>query len=134
MHPKELRYSAEHVWLKNEGNGQFRLGLTYRYQEQIKSVSYLELPPPGSCLNRTEPFGAIESSKVSTDLISPIDGTVIEANAAVIEKPGLINKDPYGAGWLILVQATAGSGADLMSSEEYLSALLDGGKAGPCQT
>ena len=129
MHPKELRYSPEHVWLRDEGGGRFRLGLTYRYQEQVKSVVYLELPRVGNEIKRGEAFGAIESSKVSTDLVSPIDGTVLEVNALVAEKPGLVNKDPYGQGWLILTQAPiANAEQTLMSAEEYLAA-VSGGEA-----
>ena len=124
MHPKELRYSPEHIWLKDEGEGRFRLGLTYRYQEQVKSVVYLELPGTRYELRRGEPFGAIESSKVSTDLISPIDGVVITANTSVAEKPGLVNKDPYGEGWLVLVQSSdTKTGQTFMSADEYLAAV-----------
>ena len=134
MHPKELRYSLEHVWIKDEGDNQFRLGLTYRYQEQIKSVVYLELPSTGSILKHDEPFGAIESSKISTDIISPINGTVIAANSAVLEKPGLINKDPYGAGWLLLIQASdMKEVTSLLTASEYLAAATGDAGAGPCQ-
>jgi glycine cleavage system H protein len=108
--------------LKDEGSGRFRLGLTYRYQEQIKSLVYLELPRVGDKLKRGEPFGALESSKVSTDLTSPLDSTVVAVNAAVIVKPELVNRDPYGEGWLVLVETTElGTLPTLLSADEYLS-------------
>jgi len=134
MHPKELRYSPEHIWLRDEGSGQFRLGITYRYQEQLKALVYLELPPAGRELKCGEPFGAIESSKASVDLISPIDGTVVVANAAAIQKPGLVNADPYGEGWLVLVRSPeAGGGKSLMSADAYLAAISRETESGPCQ-
>ncbi len=123
MHPKELKYSPEHLWVKDEGEGRFRLGVTYRYQEQIKSVVYLELPRPGAELKQGEPFGAIESSKVSTDLTSPLSGTVLEVNDAAVDKPGLVNKEPYGQGWLVLLQSScADELKTLLSADEYLEA------------
>ncbi len=135
MHPKELRYSLEHIWLKDEGSGQFRLGITYRYQDQLKSVVYLELPSTGSNVRRGEPFGTIESSKASTDLTSPISGTVIAANASVVGKPGLVNKDPYGEGWLVLIQASDADAAhSLMSASEYLAATSNKADTRSCQS
>ena len=135
MHPKELKYSLEHIWLKDEGGGQFRLGITYRYQEQLKSVVYLELPNAGSEIRCGEPFGTIESSKASTDLTSPVSGTVIASNASVVGKPGLINKDPYGEGWLVLIQAQdANAGRALLSASEYLAATSNNTDSGLCQS
>jgi len=135
MHPKELKYSLEHIWLKDEGNCQFRLGFTYRYQEQIKSLVYLELPPVGHELKHGEPFGAIESSKVSTDLISPVDGVVSAVNTALVGKPGLVNRDPYGEGWLMLVQLPdTGAVSNLLSADQYLAAASNEADTGPCQT
>jgi len=135
MHPQELKYSPEHLWLKNEGNGQFRLGVTDRYQLQIKSVVYLELPQAGRTLQCGEPFGAIESSKVSTDLVSPVDGTVVAMNAAVIANPSLINKDPYGEGWLVLVQLPGAEiSQSLLSADEYLASVSNEAETGLCQT
>ncbi len=127
MHPENLKYSSDHIWLKEEGEGRYRLGLTYYYQEKIKSVVFLDLPRAGAKLTRGEPFGAIESSKISTDLISPVTGTVIEANPAVLDKPGLVNKDPYGQGWLITIQPDAtGELKSLLSSSQYLASASSG--------
>ncbi len=134
MHPRDLKYSPEHIWIKDEGNGRLRLGLTYRYQEQIKSVVFLELPRVGAELRRGEPFGAIESSKVSADITAPVSGTVAEVNSAVIEKPGLVNKDPYGEGWLMVIQPSApGELRSLLSAAEYLAATSNESGEKPCQ-
>ena len=133
MHPRDLKYTPEHLWLRDEGQGRFRAGITYRYQEEIKSVVYLDLPRVGLELRRGEPFGALESSKVSTDLTSPISGKVVEVNSAVVEKPGLVNKDPYGAGWLIVIRAGAPDEIKmLLSAEQYLAASGANIDKGPC--
>jgi glycine cleavage system H protein len=123
MHPKELSYSPDHLWLKSEGDGRYRLGITCHYQDKIKSVVFLDLPQAGARLTRGEPFGAIESSKISTDLISPFTGKVLEVNTLVMEKPGLVNKDPYGQGWLVDARPDSpGDMPPLLSAEEYLAA------------
>jgi len=129
MHPDGLKYSPQHIWLKDEGNGNLRLGITYYYQEQLKSVVFLELPGVGAELKRGEPFATIESSKVSTDLTSPVSGTVIDANLSVTEKPGLINKDPYGQGWLLVVRPSQPDELkSLLSAAKYLA--IASGEAG----
>ena len=129
MHPDGLKYSPQHIWLKDEGNGNLRLGITYYYQEQLKSVVFLELPGVGAELKLGEPFATIESSKVSTDLTSPVSGTVIDANLSVTEKPGLINKDPYGQGWLLVVRPSQPDELkSLLSAAKYLA--IASGEAG----
>ena len=134
MHPADLNYSPQHIWLKNEGEGEYRLGITYRYQQQIKNVVFLELPSVGARLSNGEAFGAIESSKISTDLISPITGIVTTVNTAITEKPGMVNKDPYGEGWLITVKSTDTKVLQsLWSSSQYLAATADESDRGECQ-
>jgi glycine cleavage system H protein len=126
MHPDNLLYSPEHLWLRDEGNGFYRAGITYRYQDRIKSVVFVDLPEIGSELIRGEPLGAIESSKISTDIMSPISGAVVDVNRSVIEKPGLINKDPYGDGWLLLVQPADSSEIEsLWFAAEYLKSTAE---------
>jgi glycine cleavage system H protein len=121
MHPATLKYSPQHFWLKQENDNHFRIGLTYHYQKQLGNIVYLELPAPGSLLVRDEPCGAIESSKASSDLISPLSGKLTEVNKALEDKPGLINKDPYGDAWLMVVDTGDCSvSTGLMSAREYL--------------
>ncbi len=132
MHPKELRYSPEHVWVKPEGE-HVRLGLTDFYQGQLHSIVYVELPPPGRELQRGAPFGSIESSKTTSDLVSPLSGRVLQTNAALAEKPGLINKEPYGAGWLLLVKPGKPEELkSLLTAEAYLNSAAPQ-EGGPCQ-
>ena len=122
MHPSELRYSPEHMWLKTETDGRVRLGITYYFQDQLKNIVYIELPEVGTEVTRAEPFGSIESSKTTSDLLSPLSGRVAEANTSIMEKPGLINKDPYGQGWLLIIEpGNSEELKSLLSAKEYLA-------------
>jgi glycine cleavage system H protein len=125
MHPKELLYSSEHIWCKKEPDGGVRLGMTYYYQEQLKNIVYVELPKMGTIVKRGQPFASFESSKTAADLASPLGGTVLETNAVLMEKPGLINKDPYGQGWIVLLKPAHPEELDcLLSAKEYIDLIV----------
>ena len=135
MHPKNLFYSQEHIWVKDEGDGLYRLGLTQHYLTEIKNVVFLELPPVGAELKKGESFGALESSKISTDLTSPLSGAVVATNQAVLDKPGLVNRDPYGEGWLITLQPADPTEIQfLLTADKYLAATGSNTGGGPCQS
>ena len=103
MYPKDLRYSKEHEWAKVEGN-RVRVGITKFAADRLSDVVYVELPKVGSRVTFMESFGVVESVKAVSDLYAPISGTVVEINSALPEKPEVINTDPYGAAWMILVE------------------------------
>ncbi len=125
MHPDNLLYSPDHVWVKQEKDGSARLGMTYHYQQTLKKIVYVDLPAAGAIINRGEPFASFESSKTAADLLSPLSGTVLEANPIVADKPGTVNADPYGAGWMALVKsASPDELKDLMSSKEYIASII----------
>lgn len=125
MHPNELLYSPEHIWCKKEPDGNIRLGMTYHYQAQLKNIVYVDLREVGTQLKRGEPFASFESSKTAADLTSPVSGSVLETNSLLSEKPGLVNKDPYGEGWMVLVKPTHPEELDaLLSSKEYIDLIL----------
>lgn len=124
MHPDNLLYSPEHIWLKKEDDGNVRLGITYHYQAQLKNIVYLDLPEVGAQLQRSQPFASLESSKSAVDLPSPVSGTVIETNKALQGKPGVVNKDPYGEGWMLLVKpTTTGEINSLLSADKYVASV-----------
>jgi glycine cleavage system H protein len=133
MHPKELSYTPEHIWVKEEGEEELRLGLTDYYQGVLHTIVYIDLPQVGRALKRGEPFGSVESSKTTSDLVSPLTGTVTRVNPVLAHKPGLINRDPYGDGWLMIIEASKPEEKkNLLSAEGYLkSAPPEDG--GPCQ-
>jgi glycine cleavage system H protein len=133
MSAKETRYSKDHLWVKTESGGRARLGVTHFLQVQLKKASYVELPETGAKLISGEPFGTIESSKTVSDLISPVSGNVIEVNKKLVDDPGLINKEPYKGGWLLVLKPfNPGEFDVLLTGEEYQA--LNGNNPGvePC--
>lgn len=120
MYPSELKYNEEHTWLRLEGDKLGRVGITHYAQEQLKEVVFVELPEVGAGVSYMEPFGVIESVKATNDLYSPVSGEVVEVNNALADEPGLVNEDPYGKGWMLVVRMTNTIELDsLISSEEY---------------
>ncbi len=120
MYPEKLKYNPEHTWLKLEGDNLGRVGITYYAQEQLKEVVFVELPEIGATVKQMEPFGVIESVKATNDLFSPVSGTVIEVNESLKDEPGLVNQDPFGRGWLIVIRMNNPSEIDkLLSATAY---------------
>jgi len=97
-----LYYSKDYAWVKVE-DGKVRIGITDYAQKQLHEVVFADLPEAGATITQNEPYGTLESVKAVSDLIAPISGTVVEVNQNVLDNPGLINEDPYGEGWLIVV-------------------------------
>ena len=110
--PQELRYSKEHEWVRLEGDTAL-IGITDYAQEELGDVVYLNLPKVGSRLTHSVKMGEVESVKAVSDLFSPVSGQVSAVNQAALDSPELVNKDPYGEGWL--VRATAVDPAELGS-------------------
>ncbi len=100
--PSDFRYTEEHEYLKPAGDdGVYVVGITEYAQGELGDVVFVELPEAGSSFNRMEVFGTIEAVKAVSDLYCPVDGTVVEVNAALDDDPSLVNSDPYGEGWMI---------------------------------
>ncbi len=124
MYPDDLKYNLEHTWLKLETPTRGRVGITAYAQEQLKEVVFVELPEVGTETVQMEPFGVIESVKATNDLYSPVSGTVVEVNRRLSDDPGLVNSDPYGEGWMIVIEFSTTAGLDaLLSAEAYRSAV-----------
>ncbi len=119
MYPKELRYSKEHEWARLEGK-RVRIGITKFAADRLSDVVYVELPQIGADVSFMQPFGVVESVKAVSDLYAPVSGKVVEINRAIVEKPEMINTDPYGEAWMILVEPRdAGELGQLMDSAAY---------------
>jgi len=97
-----LYYSKEWAWVKIE-DGKARIGITDYAQKQLREVVFAELPSVGDKIVKGEPFGTVESVKSVSDLVAPINGKIEEVNEEVVDNPQIINEDPYGRGWLIVV-------------------------------
>lgn len=117
--PAGLRYTKEHEWIRVEGN-QAYVGITDYAQQELGDVVYVELPDAGGPVHYMQPFGVVESVKAVSDLFSPVSGSVKQVNEELFSHPELVNSDPYGQGWMILVEV--GEIAELealMTAEQY---------------
>jgi glycine cleavage system H protein len=117
--PENLHYTPEHEWVSIEG-GVASVGITDFAQQALGDVVYVSVPAAGETVTAGEPCGEVESTKSVSDLYAPVDGEVIEANPEIDDDPGLVNTDPYGAGWLLKIRlASDAEPGGLLSAEEY---------------
>jgi glycine cleavage system H protein len=117
--PPDLKYTKEHEWAKIEGD-RARVGITAYAQEQLGDVVFVELPKVGATVTQHKGFGVVESVKAVSDLFAPLSGTVVEINGDLVNAPDLVNRDPYGRGWMIVIALrNAAEVAELLSSEQY---------------
>jgi glycine cleavage system H protein len=121
--PADLRYTAEHEWVRRAGDDTVRVGITDFAQSALGDVVYVQLPDIGAQVNAGETFGEVESTKSVSDLYAPISATVVAVNSALEADPALINSDPYGEGWLVELRSEAASLdaglATLLDAESY---------------
>ena len=115
--PKNLKYSETHEWVELLSDGTAKIGLTDFAQQKLGKLVFVNLPLVGDELTAGEAFGDVESVKAVSDVIAPLDGIVLEVNEELLDEPGLINDDPYGA-WLVKVELTL-SKSVLMGADEY---------------
>jgi glycine cleavage system H protein len=98
-----LYYTKEFEWAKVEGD-KVRVGITDYAQKQLREIVYAELPSAGTSITQNTPYGTVESVKAVSDLIAPISGEILEVNQEVQSKPELLNEDPYGKAWLLVLK------------------------------
>ncbi len=119
MNPSELKYTESHEWLRIEGN-QCYVGITDHAQEQLGDIVFVDLPQEGAELDKGDVLGSIESVKSVSDVYCPIPGKIVEANEALLDKPELVNQDPYGEGWIAMLEISGEENMDnLLTAEEY---------------
>lgn len=123
--PRDLKYSKEHEWLRQEGNTGV-VGITLFAQDQLGDVVFVELPEVGRVLKAGEQFGVVESVKTVSDLYSPANGKVIAVNEKLADKPEVVNSDPYGEGWMIKMEIDSVD-PGLMDAEAYDQHTAGGG-------
>jgi glycine cleavage system H protein len=117
--PDGLRYTKDHEWAKLEGN-RARIGITDFAQSELTDVVYVEVPPIGKAVKQGEPIGTVESVKAVSEIFAPLSGKVVEVNKTLADQPELVNKEPYGAGWMVVVEASNPSEAKaLMDPAAY---------------
>jgi glycine cleavage system H protein len=103
--PAELKYTKEHEWVKLDGNSA-TVGITDYAQGELGDIVFVELPAVGDEVTIMQPFGTIEAVKAVSDMFAPLTGKVVEINGALDDDPMVINKDPYGEGWMLKIELT----------------------------
>jgi len=105
-YPDDLYYHKEHTWIKPEGGGRARVGMTDFYQKLSGEIVYVDLPFEGDEVSEGETVGKLQSSKWVGKIVSPLSGTIAEVNSALEDTANLINKSPYGDGWIMVIEAS----------------------------
>lgn len=117
--PKELRYSEEHEWVKNE-DGKVRIGISDFAQSELGDIVFVELPEVGDEVTLNEPFGSVESVKTVSELYAPVSGKVVEVNEELSDNPEFVNESPYEKAWMIVVElSNPAEVEELLSAEAY---------------
>ena len=122
--PDDLGYTSEHEWARRDGH-RVVVGITDYAQDQLGDVVYVSLPEVGSEVAAGQPMGEVESTKSVSDVYSPVSGTVVERNDSLEGNPERVNEDPYGDGWLVVVETTD-DGPGLMPATDYRKLIEEG--------
>lgn len=121
--PKELKYTKDHEWVKIDGDLAI-VGVTDFAQKELGDIVYVEVDTVGETIAMEEEFGSIEAVKTVSDLFMPLSGEIVEFNAGLEEDPELVNKDPYGAGWMIKIKFSDASEIEkLLDAAAYAEAI-----------
>jgi glycine cleavage system H protein len=122
--PQNLKYTNEHEWIRLEGDIAY-VGITDYAQEQLGDIVFVDIPTVGETLEGGETFGTIEVVKTISDLFLPVAGEVLEQNEALEEEPELVNKDPYGEGWLVKMKPADAAAIDALLDATAYQALVN---------
>ena len=119
-YPGELKYTREHEWAAVEEGGRVRVGITDFAQDALGDVVFVDVPEQGTEVRAGEAFGEVESTKSVSDLFSPVSGRIVERNSTLEQSPELVNQDPYGEGWMIVIEvADPAELDDLLDAASY---------------
>lgn len=122
--PENVKYTKEHEWIRLEGDVAY-VGITDYAQEQLGDIVFVDIQAEGETLAADEVFGTIEVVKTISDLFLPVGGEILEQNEALADQPELVNKDPYGEGWLIKIKPDADADFDSLLDAEAYKALIN---------
>jgi glycine cleavage system H protein len=123
--PDDLRYSSDHEWARLEGD-RVRFGITDYAQDALGDVVYVELPTVGTKVASGDACSEIESTKSVSDIYAPVGGTIVEVNNDLAETPQRVNEDPYGEGWICLIEPDAASPLDDLLDADAYRTLIEG--------
>ena len=123
--PEELRYSSDHEWARLEG-ANVRIGITDFAQDNLGDVVFVQLPEVGTVVEANVSFSEVESTKSVSDIYAPVGGTIVEVNAELESTPELLNRDPYGEGWICVIETSDPSELDsLLDAAKYRALITD---------
>jgi glycine cleavage system H protein len=123
--PEDLRYSSDHEWARLEGK-RVRVGITDYAQDTLGDVVFVQVPEVGATVEAGAAFGEVESTKSVSDLYAPVSGTVVEVNAELADTPNRLNEDPYGEGWICVIEPSDLAQLDnLLDSAKYQALVTD---------
>lgn len=118
--PRELKYIDTHEWVREEGDGVVSIGITDHAQDALGDLVYVEMPEVGIAIKAGDEVGVVESVKAASDIFTPLSGTVVAINEELNDAPELVNKDPYGDGWMFRIKLSDPAElTDLLSAEDY---------------
>jgi glycine cleavage system H protein len=123
--PDDLRYSSDHEWARTE-DGRVRVGITDYAQDALGDVVYVDLPEVGAHVDRGEACSEVESTKSVSEIYAPVAGTVVEINDDLVEAPQRLNEDPYGDGWIFVLEADDLAQLDELADAKGYRALIEG--------
>jgi glycine cleavage system H protein len=127
-YPDDLKYSREHEWARSE-EGRVRVGITDFAQDALGDVVYVDLPEVGTAVTAGQAFAEVESTKSVSDVYAPVSGTIVERNGALEERPELVNEQPYGDGWLVVIHLTDASELEALLDASAYRAFVDEGSS-----
>ncbi len=120
MIPDDLRYTKDHEWVREEGNGEYSVGITDHAQTALGDLVFIELPELGGAVEAGVACCVVESVKAASDVYSPIGGEIVQINEGLVDAPELTNADPYNDGWLFRIRSAEGQTLDsLLDAAEY---------------
>jgi len=118
--PAELKYTKEHEWVQDNGDGTVTIGITDFAQGELGDIVFVELEPEGSEFDQDEVLGTVEAVKTVSELYSPVSGEITEVNEDLEDDPELVNSDPYGKGWMVKMKLSDSSELDdLLTADDY---------------
>jgi glycine cleavage system H protein len=125
--PPDLKYTRSHEWLRTLPDGDVEIGISDHAQEELGDLVFIELPQVGRRLSAGEACAVVESVKAASDIFAPIAGTVLATNEQLAQSPELVNRDPYGVGWLMRLKPTQGAAdSQLLSPADYTTLAEEG--------
>ncbi len=128
MIPADLRYTKSHEWLRTLPDGSIEIGITDHAQQTLGDLVFVEVPEAGRKLAAGDACAVVESVKAASDVYSPVAGEIVAGNASLATQPELVNRDPYGEGWILRLKPAGGSaGAALLDAAGYGAEVASGG-------